>query len=113
MLFNTPYISLSYTPQPDHDPQILKHRQCAQPHEVCRVYYSNKRFFLVVRNKKNDRGIVGTAKHILRIIDSKFKQREAIELLVCHPTTFSKQQALQSLLDSSEQSLPKFRLLLT
>ena len=111
-LQNKPYISISHKPQQYHDPKITTHRRIPQSGEKFRIYYTNKQFFMVCVNKKNNKGFVGGARDLLRIVNDHFKNRESMELLVCHPTGFPKQQELQSLLNTSEQDLQKFLLLL-
>ena len=110
------YISLSHKPQPYHNPQELDHRRVPRNSEKFRIYYTDdsKKFFMVCVNKKSDmRGFIGGAGDLLRIVNNHFKSKDYMELLFCHPTTFSKTPALQNLLNSNEQSLPKFLLLLT
>jgi len=109
---NKPYISISYKPQPNHNPKKIKHRRIPQHTEKFRIYYTNKQFFMVCINKKHNKGYVGGAWDLLRIVNNTFKNKHSCEVLVCHPTGFSKQQELKNLIHTSEQNLQKYLLLL-
>jgi len=114
-LNDLPYISLSHKYQRGHEPKILNHRMTPQSPEKFRVYYTkdSKHFFMVCINKKNKKGFIGGAGDLLRIVNNHFKRRDSMELLFCHPTTFGKQKELKNLLNTNEQSLQRFLLLLT
>ena len=110
---NKPYISISYKPQPNHNPKKIKHRRIPQHTEKFRIYYANRQFFMVCVNKTSDmKGYAGGARDLLRIVNNTFKNKCSYEVLVCHPTGFSKQQELKNLIHTSEQNLQKYLLLL-
>lgn len=92
LLIDLPYLTISNDDQ-HHNCQNEDMRRCMNSNEMMRIYYSNKMFFSIVRQKKTDMSAWGNLFELTKLTTRKIAERSGlVDLKLCYPTTWSQKK---------------------
>jgi hypothetical protein len=105
-LTDVQYISIGR----QHDPNIEENRRTAQIGEVLRIYYKDRKFMFMIRNKKKDMAGYADAANIVRLVKNKYSKGKVCDLNFCYPDGFKNQAKVKALVNEhvDEANFEKF-----